>query len=92
MGQVTTKSKNQLAFAPTVARSVNPQIAMPKEIMSAHGIVRTTSAANRFPKALLADEEFRKFRTHGTANDMPTQKQLKHTKTVQKNSMETTLD
>jgi len=76
MGQVTTNSKNQLAFAPTVARSVNPQIAMPKEIMSAHGIVRTTSAANRFPKALLADEEFKKFRTHGIANDRPAQKQL----------------
>jgi hypothetical protein len=40
---------------------------MPKEIISEHGIVRTTNAANKIPKALLADEEFKKFRTHGTA-------------------------
>ena len=78
MGQVTTNSKNQLAFAPTVTRSVNPQIAMPKEIMSAHGIVRTTSAANRFPKALLADEEFKKFRTQASRMIGPRKNNLTH--------------
>jgi hypothetical protein len=65
---------------------------MPKEIISEHGIVRTTNAANRIPKALLADEEFKKFRTHGTAIKRAYAKQVKHTTTVQKNSMESAFD
>jgi len=67
-GQVTKNRKNQRTFTPTDERSANAQnIAMPKETISEHGIVRTSKAANRIPKALLADDEFKKFRTHGTA-------------------------
>ena len=74
-------------------RSVNAQkLAMPKEIISEHGIVRMTNAANTIPKALLADEEFKKFRTCGTANEKKDAKQIKHTTTVQKNSMESGFD
>ena len=65
---------------------------MPKEIISEHGIVRTTNAANRIPKALLAGEEFKKFRTHGTAIEKKDAKQIKHTTTAQKNSMESAFD
>jgi hypothetical protein len=42
---------------------------MPEEIESEHRIVRTSNAANRIPKTFLADEESKKFRTHGTANE-----------------------
>jgi len=65
---------------------------MPKEIISEHGIVRTINAANTIPKALLADEEFKKFRTHGTATERAYAKHVKHTTTVQKNSMESGFD
>lgn len=65
---------------------------MPKEIISEHGIVRTTNAANRIPKALLADEEFKKFRTDGTAIKRAYAKHVKHTTIVQKNSMESAFD
>jgi hypothetical protein len=69
-GQVTRNSKNQSIFTLTGERSVNAQKnAMPQEIMSAHGIVSTSNAANRIPKTLFADEEFKKCRTHGTANE-----------------------
>jgi hypothetical protein len=69
-GQVTKNRKNQNTFTPIDERSANAQnIAMPKETISAHGIVRTSNDANRIPKVLLADEEFKKFRTHGTANE-----------------------
>jgi hypothetical protein len=56
---------------------------MPKEIIIEHGIVKATKAANRIPKALLADEKFKKFRTHGTAIKRPNAKHVKHTTTVQ---------
>ena len=65
---------------------------MPKETISEHGIVRTSNAANRFPKALLADEEFKKFRTHGTANERKVAKQIRHTTTDQQNNMESAFD
>jgi len=65
---------------------------MPKEIISEHGIVRTTNAANRIPKALLANEEFKKFRTDGTAIKRAYTNNVKHTTTVQKNSMESAFD
>jgi hypothetical protein len=53
IGQVTKNTKNQSTFAPTGERSVNAQkIAMLKEMISEHGIVRMTNAANRIPKAL----------------------------------------
>ena len=63
---------------------------MPKETISEHGIVRTSSVPNSIPKALLADEEFKKFRIQGTANEKKDAKQIKHTTTDQKNSLETT--
>ena len=67
-GQVTKNKRNQSTFAPTVERSANAQKnAMPKEMISAHGIVRRSNPANRIPKALLAGEELKKFRIHGSA-------------------------
>jgi hypothetical protein len=68
------------------------KLAMPKEIINEHGIVRTTNAANRIPKALLAEEEFKKSRTHGTAIKSAYAKQVKHTTTVQKNSVARVFD
>jgi hypothetical protein len=65
---------------------------MPKETISEHGIVRTTNAKNRFPKTLLADEELKKSRTHGTATKRAYAKQLKHTTTDEKNSVEAVFD
>jgi hypothetical protein len=65
---------------------------MPKEIISENGTVRTTNAANRIPKTLLADEEFKNCRTHGTANKRPDAKQIRHTTIDPKNSMEATFD
>ena len=65
---------------------------MPKETISEHGIVRTNNAANRIPKALLADEEFKKFRAQGAANERKVAKQIRHTTTEQKNSMESAFD
>ena len=62
------------------------------ETISEHGIVRTTSAANRIPAALFAHEEFKKFRTDGTANEMPNAKQIRHTTTEHKNNFVTTLE
>jgi hypothetical protein len=69
-GHVIRNKRNQSTFTTTDERSANAQkIAMPKEIRSEHGIASTSNAANRMPKALLADEEFKVFRTHGTANE-----------------------
>lgn len=65
---------------------------MPKEIIIEHGIVRTSNAENRIPKALLAEEEFKKFRTHGTAIEKKDAKQIRHTTTVQKNNLESAFD
>ena len=85
--------RNQSTFLPTDERSANAQnIAMPNETINEHGIVRTTNVANRMPKALLADEEFKKFRTHGTASNRPYARQVKHTTTDTKNSTEAAFD
>jgi hypothetical protein len=65
---------------------------MPKEIIGEHGIARRTNPANKIPKTLLADEEFKKFRTHGTAIKRQYAKQLKHTTLDQKNNIEATFD
>jgi hypothetical protein len=65
---------------------------MPREIISEHGIVRPTNAAKEIPKKLLTDEAFKNCRTHGTAINRANVKQLKHTTTDQKNSIETTFD
>lgn len=93
MGQVTRNRRNHSTLTPTGERSLKAQKpAMPKEIISEHGIVRTTNAANRMPKALLADEEFKKFRTNGTAIKRPYAKHVRHTTTVQKNSVESAFD
>jgi len=84
---------NQSTFTPRGERSVNAQkIAMLKEIISEHGIVRATNAANKIPKKSLADEEFKKFRTHGTAIQKPDAKQLEHTTADPKNSREATFE
>ncbi len=65
---------------------------MPKETISEHGIVRTSDATNKLPNTLLAGEEFKKFRTHGTPIEKKDTKQIRHTTADQKNSMETTFD
>jgi hypothetical protein len=92
-GQVTRKKRNQSTFRPTEERSANAQnIAMPMETISEHGIVRTSNAPNTIPKALLAGEEFRKFRTEGTANEKKDAKQIRHTTTDQRNSLDATFD